>query len=177
MKRVILLILVFNGLSSAQQGEPFEMSSPRYAVRTSAFCNAGGHVSGQSFAVQQQFGTSHIGRMESATFTVGTLVDNFTDTNEALPGEFALLQNYPNPFNQSTTIRFHLPAESELRLAVYSLLGREITILFDGLHAPGEFELKYSGQNAFGAPLPSGVYFCRMHTKWFDKTIKFAILR
>jgi len=36
---------------------------------------------------------------------------------------------YPNPFNYYTRLSFELPAASEVRLAVYDLLGREVAVL------------------------------------------------
>ena len=48
------------------------------------------------------------------------------------PDAFQLHQNYPNPFNPSTTIRFDLPVATEVHLAVYDLLGREVVRLVDG---------------------------------------------
>jgi hypothetical protein len=48
------------------------------------------------------------------------------------PNSHELAQNYPNPFNPSTSIRFHLPIQSIIRLSIYYLLGQEITALIDG---------------------------------------------
>jgi hypothetical protein len=70
-----------------------------------------------------------------------------------------------------------LPRKSELTISVYSILGQEIAVLLNGEQNAGKYSLRYSGSDGVGRLLPSGLYFCRLSTKGFDKTIKFAILR
>ncbi len=63
------------------------------------------------------------------------------------------LQNSPNPFNPSTSIRFTIPADAPVRLAVYDLLGRELSVLVNGRLSAGSHQVHFDG-----ATLPSGVY-------------------
>ncbi|HPI37967.1 MAG TPA: T9SS type A sorting domain-containing protein [Ignavibacteriaceae bacterium] len=54
----------------------------------------------------------------------------------ALPTEFILEQNYPNPFNPSTTIRYGLPFESDVKIEIYDIIGQRVVSLKDsGEHA------------------------------------------
>jgi hypothetical protein len=46
-----------------------------------------------------------------------------------IPEEYALFQNYPNPFNLSTLVQYDLPEESDVRIVVYDVLGREVVTL------------------------------------------------
>ena len=79
-----------------------------------------------------------------------------------LPSELALSQNYPNPFNPTTTIRFALPKPDKVILVVYDLLAREVVILRERWLDLGEHEVFWNGNDRFGRPLPSGIYFVRL---------------
>ena len=74
-----------------------------------------------------------------------------------LPAAFTLDQNYPNPFNPTTTIRYSLPAASEVKVSVFDLLGREVTVLASGRSEAGVHELTFDASG-----LSSGVYVCRL---------------
>jgi hypothetical protein len=74
-----------------------------------------------------------------------------------VPSTCQLYQNYPNPFNPSTTIRFDLPAEVHVSIAVYSTLGQRVAVLVDGRMAAGRHEARFDASS-----LPTGVYFCSM---------------
>lgn len=67
---------------------------------------------------------------------------------------------YPNPFNPSTTISFTLDQDSPVRLSLYDMTGREVTVILDDaeLHAGSHS----STVNAGG--LPSGRYLCVLQT-------------
>jgi len=47
---------------------------------------------------------------------------------ETLPAEFSLSQNYPDPFNPSTTIKFALPATTQVTLEIYSITGEHTKV-------------------------------------------------
>jgi hypothetical protein len=92
--------------------------------------------------------------------------------HQDMPGEFALLQNYPNPFNPSTTIKYELPTPSEVRMSVYDILGREVSVLVNERQQAGYHEVKFDGNG-----LSSGVYFYRIEAGSFIQTRKLMLLR
>jgi len=97
-----------------------------------------------------------------------TDVNNTTDT----PEDFYLLQNYPNPFNPSTKIRFAIPEKSQVKLALYDILGRELATILDEEINPGIKEVELNGSN-----LSSGIYLVKMITNSYQQTIKITLLK
>lgn len=79
------------------------------------------------------------------------------EVNVAIPAKFTLMQNYPNPFNPATKIAFDLPYESEIRLSVYDISGKEINVLMDQKMSAGYYTIEW---NASG--FSSGTYFYRL---------------
>jgi hypothetical protein len=82
------------------------------------------------------------------------------------PADLALHPNYPNPFgpgsasgSANTEIRFDLPVEQSIRLAVFDVLGREVAVLAQGMHAAGTYRARFDA-----ASLPNGLYFCRLES-------------
>jgi hypothetical protein len=90
----------------------------------------------------------------------------------AIPVSITLLQNYPNPFNPSTTIKYELPKSSDVRLSVYDLLGREVTVLVNERRDAGVHEVKYDA-----AGLSSGMYLYRLQAGDFVQTRKLILSR
>ncbi|HPN34607.1 MAG TPA: Ig-like domain-containing protein [bacterium] len=79
-----------------------------------------------------------------------------------LPESVNLLSNYPNPFNPITTIRFDLPYEKEVQIAVYDLLGRRVRLLYHGNAAAGQHTVVWDGKNEQHIPVAAGIYFYHM---------------
>jgi len=99
------------------------------------------------------------------------LVTGFENTNKT-PADYHLLQNYPNPFNPSTKISFSIPEKSQVILTLYDGLGRELSVIFDEEVNPGVKEIEFNGSN-----LSSGIYFVRMSSNSYEKTIKITLLK
>jgi hypothetical protein len=89
-----------------------------------------------------------------------------------LPTNFLLFQNYPNPFNPSTTIKYELPKSSEVRLSIFDLLGREVSVLVNERRDAGVYDVKFDGSG-----LSSGVYFYRLQAGDFVQTRKLCLVR
>jgi outer membrane protein assembly factor BamB len=94
-----------------------------------------------------------------------------------LPGDFALSQNYPNPFNPSTTIEFSLPVQSDVRLTIYDVLGREVqSYTLDRVPA-GMHKVVWDGKNRIGMQAASGVYYYRLRAGTVVKTRSMILVR
>jgi subtilisin family serine protease len=79
------------------------------------------------------------------------------DITSGIPRDFALEQNYPNPFNPSTAIRYQLPTRSQVILRVYDMLGREISLIDDGMKEAGTYTISFDASH-----LASGLYLYRI---------------
>jgi hypothetical protein len=91
-------------------------------------------------------------------------------SRQLLPLTTSLSQNYPNPFNPSTTITYQLSEASFVTLAVYDVLGREVTTLVRGKAEPGVHTARWDAGNH-----PSGVYFCRLTAGSITQTRKLVL--
>jgi hypothetical protein len=89
-----------------------------------------------------------------------------------IPRGFFLAQNYPNPFNPSTTIRYELPKSGIVRLGVYDILGREVSLLVNEMKEAGSYRVEFDGSG-----LSSGVYFYRLTASDFVQTRKLLLVR
>lgn len=82
------------------------------------------------------------------------------------------VENYPNPFNPTTRISFTIPQKGNVKLRVFDLLGREITILADGVYEAGKYEVSFDASS-----LPSGVYFYNLTTGSNTITKKMLLIK
>ncbi|MBN2364902.1 MAG: T9SS C-terminal target domain-containing protein, partial [Calditrichaeota bacterium] len=85
--------------------------------------------------------------------------------------------NYPNPFNPVTSIRFVLPKAMDLKLEIYNALGQKIVTLFDGKRREGQHIINWNGVDRFGRPVSSGIYFYRLSTENYEKTMKMILMK
>ena len=86
-----------------------------------------------------------------------------TSADVVLPGKFALHPNYPNPFNPATLITYDLPAESDIQLVIYDLMGRKVKTLINDVELAGRKTAVWYATDDFGNPVSAGVYLYRLH--------------
>jgi subtilisin-like proprotein convertase family protein len=89
-----------------------------------------------------------------------------------VPGKFGLYQNYPNPFNPMTNIKFDLPKDVNVKIAVYDIIGREVRTLVNQFSKAGSYEIPFDGSN-----LASGTYFYRIEAGDFVDVKKMVIVK
>ena len=95
-----------------------------------------------------------------------------TPLSNQSPAEFSLSQNYPNPFNPSTTIKFSMANQDNVRLTIFNAMGQIVKTLVNKNFNPGNYEIKWdaSGQS-------SGVYFYTISTSSFSETRKMLMIK
>ncbi len=101
------------------------------------------------------------------TSQVTSVFDEFST-----PTQFKLFQNHPNPFNPTSTIRYSLPETTPVRLEVYNILGRKISVLVDENQRAGVHELHFDASH-----LPSGMYIYRITAGAFVESKRMLLVR
>jgi hypothetical protein len=91
---------------------------------------------------------------------------------DVIPGEFRLYQNYPNPFNAATNIRFQVANTGRFQIAVYNLLGQEVTTILDKVMSPGSHVIQFNA-----SMLSSGVYFYQLTAADFKAAKKMILIK
>ncbi len=88
------------------------------------------------------------------------IIGDVSEENESeLPTEYALLPSFPNPFNNITRLTFTLPQAESIRLSVYDVQGRLITVITEGRYSSGVHSILFNAQY-----LPNGVYIAVFQT-------------
>lgn len=105
----------------------------------------------------------------TAVFTQSVSID---DGPSNLPAEVVLGQNYPNPFNPSTTIRFSIPADSDVTLQVLDVLGRPLSTLVSERLTAGVHQRVWDASG-----LASGHYIYRLTVDGVAFTRAMTVIR
>ncbi len=162
-----------------------ETNNKGFEIQRSVRKDSFGEDGGQKPDVGNQDGWEDIGFVEGNGTSAETHTYSFTDKN-VIPGKyyyrlnqidfdgtseyskavqvevtapdmFSLRQNYPNPFNPTTTIKYSIPSDQEVRLNIYNLLGEKVTALVDGLQKAGQHEVRFNASK-----YTSGVYMYKL---------------
>jgi hypothetical protein len=92
--------------------------------------------------------------------------------NKEIPLNYDLYQNYPNPFNPVTHIKFSVPKDGFTSLKVYDMTGKTVMVFVDGFIKAGYYNAEIDGSS-----LASGVYFYRLESGGFSKTMKMTLIK
>jgi photosystem II stability/assembly factor-like uncharacterized protein len=96
----------------------------------------------------------------------GPLIMGIKPVDNKLPEHFKLYQNFPNPFNPLTSIQFQISVNSNVKLIVYDILGKEIITLINEKESPGTYKISFNGSD-----LSSGVYFYTLFISDFKNNL------
>ena len=99
-----------------------------------------------------------------------------------VPDMTVLLSNYPNPFNPETWIPYHIAADADVTITIYSLGGELVRRLDLGLQVAGYYVDKnraahWDGTNEAGESVASGVYFIKMEAGEFIASKRMVVVK
>jgi len=89
-----------------------------------------------------------------------------------LPVDVALKQNYPNPFNPTTQISYELPQQSDVRLQVFDMAGRQVATLVNESVNAGTHTVNFDASS-----LSSGVYLYKLQAGSTVLTRKLTLIK
>ena len=116
---------------------------------------------------------------ESTPFSM--FVGPHQDIEEAIssltPQLVSLKQNFPNPFNPTTTIEYTIPESQHVNLSIFDMMGRHIITLQDAEQTAGLHSVQWNGQDQQQRPVANGVYFYRLQTALWSKSLKMTLIR
>ena len=103
---------------------------------------------------------------------VTTDIVSLVPGDEVLPQQLALLPAYPNPVRNAASISFALPSRMYAALHVYSLQGKRIATLRDGVQDAGTHIASWDA-----AGIPAGTYIIRLQTERGMQEQRCTVLR
>jgi hypothetical protein len=124
------------------------------------------------FAVSN--GKAELVSVEAATYNAQPITVDVASVTK--PTTYSLNQNYPNPFNATTQISFALPVDGNVALKIYNVAG-QLVKTYDQFMTAGYKNITWDGTNSRGEVVASGVYFYKLDTKDFTKTMKMTLLK
>lgn len=144
-------------------------------IIVSASLEASGELSEEALRLGYSPGSKSVWGSDTAdpfSYYVKSSTVDVEDTENLLPETIVLNQNYPNPFNPTTVISFALPKAMDVNIAVYNSLGQKVKELVNGNMSAGNHSVEMNGTD-----LTSGLYFYRISTPEFSKTMKMMLVK
>jgi len=83
----------------------------------------------------------------------------------------------PNPFAGKTIITYTLPSASHVEITVYDIGGRQVNKLISGKRQAGTHTIYWSGTDAIGRKIASGIYFMEITTEQNHAQHKLVMVR
>ncbi|MDD5571116.1 MAG: M1 family aminopeptidase [Bacteroidales bacterium] len=86
--------------------------------------------------------------------------------------DYSLSQNKPNPSNNLTTIIYGIPENTNVKISIYNILGKEVRILVNENKFAGNYSVDFNCDE-----LESGVYYYKMEANNFGATRKMIVVK
>jgi hypothetical protein len=98
----------------------------------------------------------------SAIKVLQTSVTGINDVLNNHSEKAKLSQIFPNPLTTKTTIHYQLSEASPVKLSVFNMLGKQITILVNEIQTQGNYSVDWNVADSNGKQLENGVYLFKL---------------
>lgn len=115
-------------------------------------------------------GETHVLTSEKRSVTLRTGTELAVGLSEG-PASVTLKPIAPNPIRQAATVAYALPTAAEVQVAVFDVLGRQVSTLVDRQKASGRHQVRLNATS-----LPSGMYFVRLQADDVQKTRRITVV-
>ncbi len=115
----------------------------------------------------------HVFRLKQVDFNGGFEYSPEVSALIAVSSQFHFGDVYPNPFNPQARFTLTLALEQQVRIEIHDLLGRDISLIHDGIllpHEPHTFTIQ-AGEWA------GGKYILRVQGKYFSDSQLFTVIK
>jgi len=96
---------------------------------------------------------------------------------DSMPTSFFVTDWSPNPTRTAASLRYGLPRAAEVRVSIFSVDGRQVRTLVNGLEPAGYRCVRWDGRDAAGCACAPAVYFCRADVGPLRKSHKLTVTR
>jgi len=160
--------------------------SPGGATIDAALLGAGSGVTGEGLLATVRFRALAAGDPAiGVSSTIGRDANNGSVTIlvgqplavQAVAFKTALQPVRPNPSRGLSTLGFSLASESRVDLSIYSVDGRKVRTIVNGVQPAGSYRFTWNGADDQGTSLKSGVYFVRFTTDAVKATERVMLVR
>ena len=144
--------------------------SPRPGTIDAAFLGAGSGSGGDGVLATASFvaiapgdpgiRVVHVDARDAQNHKLALPVE-WTAPPRILPTETALSRVAPNPFQRTTTLSFDLAQAGRVELSLFSVDGRRVRTLVDGVREAGQYQLAWDGRDGAGNAAAPGIYYVR----------------
>lgn len=111
------------------------------------------------------YGPTNLYFNQENIFTGITPISNIAET-------YSLSQNYPNPFNPNTNINFGIPKTGMVKLIVYDIMGKEVSVIVNSNLQKGIYSISFDG-----SALASGIYIYKLIAGEFSDVKKMILVK
>jgi flagellar hook assembly protein FlgD len=101
----------------------------------------------------------------------GTISNN-VGVKESAPSPFTVAQNSPNPFNPVTTIDFTLAKAGKVTVDIFNAAGQKVDTVVNTTLSAGSHSATWNGSK-----FSSGMYFYKVTSRDFSRTMKMTLLK